>query len=697
MKLGGVMESETHMATFCDIQKEEFARIKKRRICANINEKVDPKKDVIGLALSGGGIRSASFNLGILQALERNGLLKYIDYLSTVSGGGFIGSSLTWFMSQLKRKEFPFGTSHADNAGFPGKVVARLRARGKYLTPGDGLTLWAFIATIIVGILINFLVLLPAFFSAIWILKFDLPILMEKWAPGLGRLIYQFASVTQITPTLFSCLWFSGIILFLAFSIIATLYSLTTRIPFMCRFVAQRWTNKSQGKILMFGVLFFAIGTIPFVYNIIDQHKNWIEKAISLISLSGVASVGAALKGKKLGNEAKGFRSFFLSIGLSLVVFGIFLGIYHLEKFINEYRVYLYFLIFSYILATVADINQVSMHRFYRNRLLEAYMPYRLSDEEPILDHTGRSQRPQDADKCSISKIPQTSAPYHIINTNVQTVSSPSPKFRERGGDNFIFSPCFCGAESTGYLKTQEYIKGKTNLATAMAISGAAVDPNTYVTRSRPLNFLMTILNVRLGYWIRNPRYNNKKRAILWRNPTWYSIFIEMFGRGLNEKRWSIHLSDGGHFENLGLYELVKRRCRCIIVCDATADPGYLFEDLGKAVELVRVDFGAKVDLNTKDFIPEDKKNKISKSAWVKGKIIYDNKEEGDLIYITTTLIEDLPEDIYAYQRRNSKFPDQGSGDQFFDEQQFEAYRELGFNIGHRFFQERKHAYILKK
>jgi hypothetical protein len=322
-------------------------------------------------------------------------------------------------------------------------------------------------------------------------------------------------------------------------------------------------------------------------------------------------------------------------------------------------------------------------------------MPYRLSENDPIIDHNGNTQRPRDADLCTISDIPQTGAPYQIINTNMQTVGSHRQKLRERGGDNFIFTPRFCGAESTGYLKTEEYMNGKTNLATAMAISGAAVDPNTYATRSRPLNFFMTLLNVRLGYWIRNPLHNNKSRALLPRNPTWYSIFIEMFGRGLNEKGWNIHLSDGGHFENLGLYELVKRHCRYIIVCDATADPNYQFEDLGKAIEMIRIDFGAKIKIETRSLIPADRTNKISESAWVKGNITYGNGDEADLIYITTTLIADLPEDIYGYQRRNSAFPDQGSGDQFFDERQFEAYRELGFTIGHRFFQDHNNAQLV--
>jgi len=678
------MGSKTAFSTFSNIQKEEFKRIKERRKLAGFSNRGNPEKDAIGLALSGGGIRSATFNLGILQALERCGILKYVDYLSTVSGGGYIGSSLTWFMSRL-RKAFPFGMSRGDNADFPGKLVARLRARGSYLTPGDGLTWWALAATIIIGILINLMVVIPAFFCAIWILQRCMP----AWPPYISFLISRLTFATSIKPTLFIWILFLGMVCIFAFTIIAVSFSLTTRIPCMYRYTAQRRTNKAQGKILMFGVLLLVIGTVPIVHTFISTHlQGWIKTAMSSISLAGVLSAFSALIGKKSGNEAKGVRSFLLSIGLSLAVYGIFLWIYHLtDKNVISPITYLLALLGSFILAIVADINQVSMHRFYRNRLMEAYIPYELSKSEPITDETVKQPlNAREADLCKICDIPQTAAPYQIINTNIQTVGSPRSKLRERGGDNFIFSPLFCGSESTGYLHTRDYIKGKTNLATAMAISGAAVDPNTYATRSRPLSFFMTLLNIRLGYWIRNPLFNDKTRAILWRNPTWYSIFIEMFGRGLHEKRWNIHLSDGGHFENLGLYELIKRRCRCIIVCDATADPDYQFGDLGKVIEMVRVDFGAKVEIVTTSLIPADKTNKISQSAWATGAITYENGDKAHLIYITTTLINNLPEDIYTYQRKNPSFPDQGTGDQFFDERQFEAYRELGFQIGDRFF-----------
>ncbi len=90
--------------------------------------------DAIGLALSGGGIRSAAFNLGIPMVRERCGLLKQIDYLSTVSGGGYIGSTLAWLMLKLDQP-FSFGTSRRDHARSGEKILSWLRPHGNYLIP----------------------------------------------------------------------------------------------------------------------------------------------------------------------------------------------------------------------------------------------------------------------------------------------------------------------------------------------------------------------------------------------------------------------------------------------------------------------------------------------------------------------------------------------------------------------------------
>ena len=155
------------------IREKEVGWIKERRENVHEQTRHDPYNDAMGLALSGGGIRSATFNLGLLQAMERCNILKSVDYLSTVSGGGYIGSSLTWFMSNAKdESSFPFGTSRKDHSGQSGKILSWLRDHGNYMAPGNGLDLPALIVAVLTSVLINILILVPLFLLVFWIFRF---------------------------------------------------------------------------------------------------------------------------------------------------------------------------------------------------------------------------------------------------------------------------------------------------------------------------------------------------------------------------------------------------------------------------------------------------------------------------------------------------------------------------------------------
>ena len=645
---------------------KEPERIKTRRTLAQV-EAGNPLKDAKGLALSGGGIRSASFNLGVLQALARTGMFKKIDYLSTVSGGGYIGSSLTWFMSVMQQA-FPYGTSRRDNSGSAGDIVAWIRTHGNYLIPGQGLTLWALLGAILTGAFATLAVLVPVFMWLVWWLSRGF---------GHDAVFPPLLSAIQVNTlsmqTGYTWLVASGFWLLEIFVLFAFIYALLTQFPLFRIAKVQNFVRIFMGYTLMLAVATLVLGSLPCVYGFLTG--DWLATWMSSVSLTGVISFVVGLWKPKPGTEATSGRSLLLTLGLVLFIYGLFLWFYHLLGQAPTLPVWLkVILLLSLALAVLANINHVSMHRFYRNRLMEAFMP--------------RQWRKDDApnpDSYPITKTPQTAAPYHIVNTNVQLTGSANSKYRVRAGDNFIFSPLWCGSNATGFCETKHYLGGSMNLPTAMAISGAAVDPNTYMTRSKPLTFVMTLFNIRLGYWTRNPKHPAKWLKGLSR-PRWYRyLFTEMFLNGLNEESPHIHLSDGGHFENLGLYELVRRRCSKIIVSDAGADPKFSFEDLARVIELIRVDFGAKVELDVAPLIPGQ--DGRAAKGWVKGSITYATENENEtpmvaeLFYIKSTLTQGLQEDIYGYQRKHKDFPDETTGDQFFDEFQFEAYRELGYQI----------------
>ena len=137
-------------------------------------------------------------------------------------------------------------------------------------------------------------------------------------------------------------------------------------------------------------------------------------------------------------------------------------------------------------------------------------------------------------------------------------------------------------------------------LSTAMAISGAAINPHAAAqagpTRSGFVSFLMTFLNLGLGYWVNNP----KKQSVL-AEPKYLRPGLKgLLGQGFHEDSAFIQLSDGGHFDNTGLYELIRRKVRVIILSDAGADPDCSFADFANAVEKVRVDFGVNIKFEIK-------------------------------------------------------------------------------------------------
>jgi hypothetical protein len=309
------------------------------------------------------------------------------------------------------------------------------------------------------------------------------------------------------------------------------------------------------------------------------------------------------------------------------------------------------------------------------------------NDEKPAPDITG---------KCKW--------PYHIVNTNIILPKSNEVKYSGRGGDNFIISPLYCGSDATKWRKTEDFQKSKTStrgitLASAMATSAAALNPNAGVsgegvTRNAIVSVLLSMLNLRLGYWTCNPKTEKMLGA-----PNFFSpgLWSEIFRNGFSENNDNVLLSDGGHFENTAIYELIRRKCSLIIVSDGGEDHKFNFDDLANAIEKARVDFGTKVkfmDENKVDYILPgssgeglfQKKYEISKNGYAFADIYYPGdpnyKPSGKLVYIKLAMIEGLATDVYSYKGVNPLFPHESTADQFFNEKQFEAYRELGYYVG---------------
>ena len=312
------------------------------------------------------------------------------------------------------------------------------------------------------------------------------------------------------------------------------------------------------------------------------------------------------------------------------------------------------------------NVNHTSVHSFYRDRLSRAYL---LRTDEAGHIHFNDEQ------KLSTLNGSQNVAPYHLINVTLNFQASKDPDLRGRKADFFIFSKRFTGSERTGYCETtrMQAMDEHLNLGTAMAISGAAATPNMGTLTVAPLVFIMTMLNVRLGYWLPNPGRARRGLFPFAAGPGY--LWREALG-WVKETDSYVNVSDGGHIENLGVYELLRRRCKRIIVVDGEEDPELRFGSLVQLLRYARIDMGIEIEI---DLDPIRKgEDGGSQSHWALGTIRYGQDQSGQLVYIKSAITGDESDDIRDYQSKNPTFPHETTADQFFDEAQFEAYRAWG-------------------
>jgi hypothetical protein len=343
------------------------------------------------------------------------------------------------------------------------------------------------------------------------------------------------------------------------------------------------------------------------------------------------------------------------------------------------------------ILSVALRPNANSLHPLYRDRLSKAFL-FKPAHVSPKVGKDLTTAH------VKVSKLACSPGPYHILNSALNIQSSKIANRRGRNADFFMFSGHFVGSETTQYVKTSdiEHLAPEFDLATAMAVSGAAFSPDMGAATIRVLTPTLALLNIRLGYWLRNPQWVKKREH--WSPWANFYYLAELFGF-LNEKRRSVYLTDGGHIENLGVYELLKRRCRVIIAVDAGADAQMTFSSFVKLERFARIDLGIRIELPWHSIREITLKAGQEMDAGeytprlgphcVIGEIQYPKDRFGILIYIKASLTGDENDYVRYYRQRYTQFPHETTLDQMFSEEQFEVYRALGFHATYGFFDRR--------
>jgi hypothetical protein len=384
-------------------------------------------------------------------------------------------------------------------------------------------------------------------------------------------------------------------------------------------------------------------------------------------------------------------------------------------------------------IALLVNTNQFSLHAMYRARLIRAYLgasntesrrnPRTGLDESRRNPFTGFDESdnidmgdlwPNGAPSRSpASGRPERRTLFHVVNMALNLVHGDRLAWQERKAHSFTVTPLHAGSlavgDAGGYRRTRSNPDlphsryggaDGISLGTAITISGAAASPNMGYHSSPLVTFMMTFFNARLGWWLGNPGPAG--------NDTFYlpgprfpvrPIVAEAFG--LTERTSPyVYLSDGGHFDNLGLYEMVLRRCHLIVVSDGSCDADCDLNDLGGSIRKIRADLGIPIDFPRGISIYPRSADPAALARglyWAVGRIRYSlvdpprvddparaeaarDARDGWLLYLKAAYYGTEPPDIYEYARANRLFPHESTVDQFFSESQFESYRMLGLH-----------------
>lgn len=729
-------------------------------------------EDLVGMALSGGGIRSATFNLGLLQGLDRVGLLPALDYISTVSGGGYIGGFWTAW-----RKHDPGGADR-DDVGRGGDVVPKplfprdpapgsaepgpirhLREFSNFLSPRLGLlsadtgrmvvaTVAAVLpavmataalvvlvlgawATLAVAVVSGSAVLRVGALAALTLVAL---VLMEarlrareqstpdrsgRRSPLAGSLLAGAVGVAAVAGAawlagpaaggavgrstalsspasslgdafLGLALDASGPLWLVPFVWLAPAFAIIAVRALTAPLIRRFWLVEGRAAFDRVVARLFLLAGVWLALTAVWWAGAGLESLrIEWAAAYGTGTAGLAalvawlqkrvtetLRGGGLGSRVVdrlrprlpsllGWVAVAaLAVGMAALITyardGGWLGVLGLGAAGLTALTLVYF-----------DPNRIGLHAFYRGRIARTFLGASNPSTREASHRTTEEVRGDD--------FPMSAAggrPLHLVCTTANELAPLDPLASlHRGGRSAALSAVGFTVDRDWRQWHRDGAQDSPTLAAALTASAAAFNPmmGSYSMRlGRAVTFLMAALNLRLGRWVKHPRERGESKN--WRLPG-RLFYKELLGLSRTDGG-DVHLSDGGHFENMGLYELIRRHCRYMVVSDCGADPDVSFNDLATLIRRVREDFGVEVRLDLAALRPDDDGH--SRQPVVVGQVIYPEGDHGTVLLFKPCLVGSEPEDITQYRRRNPVFPHESTVDQFYDAAQWESYRRLG-------------------
>jgi hypothetical protein len=553
------------------------------------------------------------------------------------------------------------------------------------------------------------------------------------WGGALKYLLFHFWHFSSHHPVQFVLVFAPPLILSSALITILLVTGLLGRSYFDAK---REWLARLGGWFIFYSIAWLAVTGIALYSSIGVAHvAPWtksIKAAVVAWLTTTIGGVFAAKSSKSSGTTAakeapkSPFSEALAAVAPYVFIVGLLiilsLAAERISGSLCGWQVVLVVLAAAALsigLAFRVDINEFSMHAFYRNRLARCYLGASNAIRTPD-PFTGFAERDAAIPVSKLCCAHNYHGPFPIFCTALNLTFGQDLAFQERKAASFAFTPLYSGydiswtaSRSTqnklrfnGFVKTDTYAYPKPgiHLSTVAAISGAAVSPNQGYHSNPAIAFLLTVFNVRLGWWLANPRKLTEGGRLIRKDrdlfddspaggagkypgaaPAISLVYLasELLGLADDTRRY-VYLSDGGHFDNMGLYELVRRRCRFIVIGDAEQDSELKFEGIGMAIRKCRIDFGAEIALDVRS-LQHPKDEPVSAAHCVTGTIRYPEDPgetpSGIVVYIKSSLTGDEPGDVVNYKNTDAAFPHDSTGNQWFSESMFESYRCLGHHV----------------
>lgn len=761
---------------------------------------VEPAEEgKIGIACSGGGIRSAAFSLGALQVLQSQGKLRRASYLAGVSGGSYIASAFcmvrrTW---RSDTDERPEGSDDSDprvvNTDhppfFPGSPEEQyLRNRSSYMAPGAfGIIQFGY--RLLLGMAINFVFIAAAVVTC----ALPLGLLYGAVYPSLTAHVDPKGLCRPLVPgrppsealchfvplEIPTALWLAPTIV-VAIAIVVTVASIVAY--HLSGEIAEALQIWSLRALLLSGAFAFLLIAMPMLLSLVrdlgaaarvpEAKPLGAHEATPVAAAAGVggattlaaavllelrtdwarAKAVAAEVGKKrewlakLSSRTRELLAYAIAatIGPALMLLVALASMTALLNFTHAWVAWAFIFGFGLGFSLIyffADMTTWSLHSFYRRRLCTAFALKREARpgahpapdganvevaggrRRPWLRYWRRERRREYPPIAAVDAGIAVERNYHQMARLSETalirddgggpwptllvcaaanISDTAATPPGRGVTSFTFSATAIGGPLVGAVSTRDLEDScdrarlsYMTLPAAVAMSGAALSPSMGKMTRGPLRFLMALANVRLGVWVPNPRRiglferseeraeGRRLRPSPYPRPRASYLLRELLGFNSIDAPY-LYVTDGGHYENLGLVELLRRGCTEIYVFDASNDD---FGAIGDAVALARSELDVDLDVNYEELKPEGQPP-ISKTDCIDATITFpaiaggavagDQPITGTLHYARLTMTAESPADAKAYAAQDKRFPHDPTADQLYTDQRFEAYRSLG-------------------